>query len=197
MRCIDLREKVAGVRIECVVEIEDPCLDMAEIGGGSASVHWRQMWCAAPRLQPDRDRFINGVKAWAGYDLARAKPTFIRTGTSNAEQDDGRAAGPPIKPEDLTFEQALAILERASEEAKRELASISSASGNSRLSSRMIEGDIRALVASNVSTPLRSISSLQATSLPRCASQLARKIVRLLPGLSADEDADLRDGAIK
>ena len=106
-------------------------------------------------------------------------------------------AGPKIRPEDLTFAQAREILDRASDEAKRELARISKAPEILAYLSQDLKGDIRALVASNTSTPREVDLDLASDVLDEVRVQLARKIARLLPGLSNKEQTRIRELTIK
>lgn len=105
--------------------------------------------------------------------------------------------GPKIRPEDLTFEQAREILDRASDEAKRELARIAKAPEILAYLSKDLKGDIRALVAGNVSTPREVDLELASDTLDEVRVQLARKIARLLPGLSDKEQTRIRELTIK
>jgi len=106
-------------------------------------------------------------------------------------------AGPKIRPEDLTFAQAREILDRASDEAKRELARISKAPEILAYLSKDLKGDIRALVAGNTSTPREVDLDLASDVLDEVRVQLARKIARLLPGLSNKEQTRIRELTIK
>ncbi|MFZ1992269.1 MAG: DUF2336 domain-containing protein [Alphaproteobacteria bacterium] len=105
--------------------------------------------------------------------------------------------GPKIRPEDLTFEQAREILDRASDEAKRELARVAKAPEILAYLSKDLQGDIRALVAGNTSTPREIDLDLADDVLDEVRVQLARKISRLLPGLSNREQTRIRELTIK
>jgi uncharacterized protein (DUF2336 family) len=108
-----------------------------------------------------------------------------------------RLTGPKIRPEDLTFEQAREILERASDEAKLRLAQVSKAPEILAYLAKDLKGDIRALVAGNISTPREVDLELASDELDEVRVQLARKISRLLPGLSNKEATRIRELTIK
>lgn len=108
-----------------------------------------------------------------------------------------KLTGPRIKPEDLTFEEAREILERASDEAKLKLARISKAPEILAYLAKDLKGDIRALVAGNVATPRAVDLELASDELDEVRIQLARKISRLLPGLSDTEKTRIRELTIQ
>lgn len=105
--------------------------------------------------------------------------------------------GPKIRPEDLTFEEAREILERASDEAKLKLARVAKAPEILAYLAKDLKGDIRALVAGNVSTPREIDLELADDALDEVRVQLAHKISRLLPGLSDKENTRIREMTIK
>lgn len=102
-----------------------------------------------------------------------------------------------IRPEDLSFEQARSILERASDEAKLKLAKKSKEPEILAYLSQDLKGEIRALVASNAATPLEVDVDLADDELGEVRIEIAKKISRLLPGLSPSETERIRDLTLK
>ena len=102
-----------------------------------------------------------------------------------------------IQPEDLTFQEARAILERASDEAKQQLAKVSQEPEILAYLSQDLKGEIRVLVAGNAATPREIDLDLADDELGEVRMELARKIARLLPGLSEQETDRIRDMTLK
>jgi uncharacterized protein (DUF2336 family) len=101
--------------------------------------------------------------------------------------------GPKLQPSDLSFEEARDILERASDEAKQKLARSSHEKEILAYLAKDMRGDIRALVAANTATPREIDLELADDELGEVRIELARKIARLMPGLSKRETARIRD----
>lgn len=108
-----------------------------------------------------------------------------------------RLTGSHPRPEDLTFEEARAILERASDEAKAEVAKKAEAPEILEYLSKDPQGEVRALVAGNAAAPAAVDLALSEDVDPDVRAELARKIARLVPGLSAEGTQALRDTSFK
>ena len=101
-------------------------------------------------------------------------------------------------PETMTYEEARAVLESESDSAKLELAAHQDARPEMLYYlAEEADDEIRALVASNPNTPLHADRILAEDSTDDVRTELARKIGRLVPGLSPDETTKLREQAIE
>jgi len=108
-----------------------------------------------------------------------------------------RLTGPHQKPSTLTFEEAHTILERTGEEAKAELAAGAHEAGILAYLSGDESGEIRSLVAANRAAPHAVDLDLSEDENGHVRAELARKIARLIPGLSPRETENLRETSIK
>ena len=102
-----------------------------------------------------------------------------------------------IQPGDLTFVEARTILERASDEAKAEVAEASRAPEILEYLSKDPQPGVRALVAGNRAAPAEVDLALSEDVDGDVRAELARKIARLVPGLSAAEAEALRETSFK
>jgi uncharacterized protein (DUF2336 family) len=105
--------------------------------------------------------------------------------------------GPRLKPSDLSFADARAILERASDEAKVEVAKGAKTPEILEYLSQDAQAAVRALVAGNRHAPPAVDLALSEDVSGDVRAELARKIARLVPGLSAGETVALRETSIK
>ncbi len=101
-------------------------------------------------------------------------------------------------PDKLSYEEARSALETHSETLSRELASREDAAPEMLYYlAQNGSNEVRALVAGNSATPIQADSLLAHDDDDEVRTQLARKISRLLPGLSEQEATKIREQTIK
>ena len=107
-----------------------------------------------------------------------------------------RLSGPGLRPEDLSVEEAIDILSRASAQSR---AIVAQTSQDPKILEYLAEDQsshIRAQVAGNAKTPRPIDAQLADDVAEEVRLELAAKIARLLPDLEADAASDVRDMTI-
>lgn len=99
-----------------------------------------------------------------------------------------------LLPKRLRYEDARAVLEGRSVEAKRELAARVDAPPEALyFLANDADASVRALVAANPSTPIQADEGLGGDSVSDVRAELARKIARVVPGLTSQDLGSTRD----